>query len=720
MVIKSYFFNAVQTGDTYDQTYSAEDVTSYLDKIVGNGVFPNPSTNLQVAASSGMSVIVRAGQGWIDGHKMVNTADMPLTVEPADVVLNRIDAVIFYVDHTSREMGIAIKAGTPANSPSAPVLTRNTARYELCLARIRVNKQTAAITASMITDTRGNSGLCGFVQGLIQQADTTTLFDQWQSGYDEWFTDTQIKGTSAIDKFKGDLESWFNEIKEDLLKATIIRKYEANYTTTSANEDTFNVKFLIPQYSWALDILEIRINGLTLSSNEYSKNENEITIAVPIEKPGTSINFVIYKSVNDPGVTAAMQSDWNETDETQISFIKNKPTKVSKFENDAGYLTEETDPTVPAWAKAASKPTYNYYEIEDTPTIPAAFTDLTGILPITQGGTGAATASMALTNLGAVPQTRTINSKPLNSDIELNCNDVGASSEDHKHDADEITSGMLPIERGGTGASTQGEALTNLGTISVYTTASSFISYPCTMSELIQAMLSPAVLMVGVDSASNSITDLPCSYGILTIHKRAGSRIQVLYNRSYEGTANGNYLFFGIYNTNSKSLTWNKIFTNHTGCQIPIENGGTGATTYKDAQKNFHFYTDLAQLGITVPCTTADVVDALPTSSIFLLGTESVSASISDAPTGYGFFSIFKGANPNRKFELFARSLTNTENYETGNWFYIMNVANGAYSWQKVLTNVSTDNSLLTNNKTIVGAINEIYTKLKSSEMGTI
>lgn len=146
--------------------------------------------------------------------------------------------------------------------------------------------------------------------------------------------------------------------------------------------------------------------------------------------------------------------------------------------------------------------------------------------------------------------------------------------------------GTLPITQGGTGAKTAQNAITNLGGIPVYTSINSFISYPCTMSELIQAMPNPATLMVGIDLASNSITDLPCSYGILTIHKRAGSRVQVLYNRSYEGTANGNYLFFGNYNTNSKSLTWNKIFTNHIGCQIPIENGGTGAKTASDALGN--------------------------------------------------------------------------------------------------------------------------------------
>ena len=48
--------------------------------------------------------------------------------------------------------------------------------------------------------------------------------------------------------------------------------------------------------------------------------------------------------------------------------LTNKPSKVSAFENDKGYLTSytETDPTVPAWAKASAKPSYNLGEISDT------------------------------------------------------------------------------------------------------------------------------------------------------------------------------------------------------------------------------------------------------------------------------------------------------------------------------------------------------------------
>ena len=45
--------------------------------------------------------------------------------------------------------------------------------------------------------------------------------------------------------------------------------------------------------------------------------------------------------------------------------VKNIPTKVSQLTNDAGFITgyTETDPTVPSWAKASSKPSYTKTEV---------------------------------------------------------------------------------------------------------------------------------------------------------------------------------------------------------------------------------------------------------------------------------------------------------------------------------------------------------------------
>lgn len=56
------------------------------------------------------------------------------------------------------------------------------------------------------------------------------------------------------------------------------------------------------------------------------------------------------------------------------------PTAVSDLNNDLGYLTEESDPTVPSWAKQAQKPAYTASEVGALPAntkIPVKVSDLT-------------------------------------------------------------------------------------------------------------------------------------------------------------------------------------------------------------------------------------------------------------------------------------------------------------------------------------------------------
>lgn len=66
------------------------------------------------------------------------------------------------------------------------------------------------------------------------------------------------------------------------------------------------------------------------------------------------------------------------------------PTKTSDLTNDSGFISVEVDPTVPAWAKADSKPSYTATEV------------------------------------GAVPKSRTVNGKALSSNITLTAADVNA------------------------------------------------------------------------------------------------------------------------------------------------------------------------------------------------------------------------------------------------------------------------------------------------------
>ncbi|EQB3099746.1 hypothetical protein [Clostridium botulinum] len=213
---KSGFFNAMKVGDTWDRVYKAETYAEYFASFIGNGVFPNPSTNLQVIGTDKMQVIVKPGKGWINGYKYENTDDLILPIDVADGVLHRIDKIVLRYDVVEREIRAKIKKGEFASEPKAPQLTRDADMYELGLADIKVNAGSISITQVDITDLRLNKEVCGIVHGTIDQVDTTTIFNQ----YLEWYKNITGKTEQDLQDIKGNLETdfniWFNGVKNIL------------------------------------------------------------------------------------------------------------------------------------------------------------------------------------------------------------------------------------------------------------------------------------------------------------------------------------------------------------------------------------------------------------------------------------------------------------------------------------------------------------------------
>ena len=89
MAEKYSFFNAVLSGEEYDRTYKAEDLAEYFASFIANGVFPNPSTNLQVMSTGNMDIRIGTGKAWINGYYYSNTEDMTKTLNVADGTLDR-------------------------------------------------------------------------------------------------------------------------------------------------------------------------------------------------------------------------------------------------------------------------------------------------------------------------------------------------------------------------------------------------------------------------------------------------------------------------------------------------------------------------------------------------------------------------------------------------------------------------------------------------------
>lgn len=277
MAVKSMFFNAVQSGSSYDRVYSAEDFSGYLDKIVGDGVFADPSLNLRVIAANpaSMNVVVYQGQGWIKGHKVILDQSLTLSIGAANASTRK-DAVIMYLDHDAREMGFAVKAGTPGSS-TPPALVQTATRWEYRLATVTVASGTTAISDAMITDERGTS-VCPYVAGLVEQIDASAIYAQMQAQFEAWFETIQQQVASLTGSITG------------------LTKYEAVYTTGSSNVSSFDVTTYVSQFNQLTDKLELYINGLRLNPNEYTLSGNTVTLATTITStmPHPDITIVVW------------------------------------------------------------------------------------------------------------------------------------------------------------------------------------------------------------------------------------------------------------------------------------------------------------------------------------------------------------------------------------------------------------------------------------------
>ena len=209
---KSSFFTSLNG----DRRYKSSDFAEYFKTFIGNGVFPNPSTNLQATANEDMTVTILPGYAWINGYMYANTDSLNLIIENSDSVLNRIDRVVVRLDFLNREIKTYVKKGSFATSPIAPDIQRDADVFELAIADININAGAIKITQSDIKDLRLNKEVCGIVKGTIDEIDTTTLYKQLEAYIEEKSLDMQTWINQAKDFFTNDFNTWFDSIKGTL------------------------------------------------------------------------------------------------------------------------------------------------------------------------------------------------------------------------------------------------------------------------------------------------------------------------------------------------------------------------------------------------------------------------------------------------------------------------------------------------------------------------
>lgn len=212
-----------------DRRYKVVELVAYLRPFFSDGVFPNPSTGLQVmeTAEKDMFVTVKVGDAWINGRMYRNLDDKRIRLDPSDSATTRIDRIVVGCNYKDRVITSYVKKGTPASSASAPELTRNDTLYEISLAEITIAPGAVGITQSAIKDTRLDQSKCGIVTGLVETVDTQTLYNQLETWRQEFMQEKDTQMANWIATFQKNMNSWkdteqqafvdwFNSIKGQL------------------------------------------------------------------------------------------------------------------------------------------------------------------------------------------------------------------------------------------------------------------------------------------------------------------------------------------------------------------------------------------------------------------------------------------------------------------------------------------------------------------------
>lgn len=213
MSVSSGFFNSLNG----DRKYNAAQMSAIFDGLIIDGVFASIGTAFAVKAAGGLTVNVGVGKAWFDHTWMVNDSILPMTAPEAEVLLDRIDAVVLEVNGTEsvRENTIKFVKGNPSSAPSRPTLTNegNVHQYPLCY--IYRKYGTAVINQADITPMVGTEST-PFVTGILQTISLDELLGKWQDELDR-FTDARSQEVDDwIAQEESDFTTWFDKMKADL------------------------------------------------------------------------------------------------------------------------------------------------------------------------------------------------------------------------------------------------------------------------------------------------------------------------------------------------------------------------------------------------------------------------------------------------------------------------------------------------------------------------
>lgn len=215
-----------------DRRYNAIQMSMLFDGIIRDGVYMHVGESFIVkTAEEANTVLVTPGRAWFNHTWNYNDADLPLTGEPPELIMDRIDALVIDIQASDSYRSNQIKwiTGEPTASPARPTLVRDdeNLHWQYPLAYVYRKAMATMINQEDITNMVGTNE-CPFVTGVLETMNIDNLVLQWQDQWNQFVINYEQTATDWTNEQKESFEIFYEEFRTQLEEFKIASEKDFN------------------------------------------------------------------------------------------------------------------------------------------------------------------------------------------------------------------------------------------------------------------------------------------------------------------------------------------------------------------------------------------------------------------------------------------------------------------------------------------------------------